>query len=230
MKVHSLLACAALSVSLPAAARQVEFCSLPDGYGTAAVTLEISGGDDGAACLTFRHERAPDSSLVGVYIECDLDSPFLEDTVVINGEGVEFQAGGNPDELPGGGALHPPFVTNVYFTAAPPAPKNGVQPGELVALCFCMPDGMDSDDLERALADGSMRIGLRILVGTRSGSFISRRCNADFNCDWALDVNDFAAFQRAWLGGDHDADFDQDGDLDVRDFIAFRAAFDTCGS
>ncbi len=50
-------------------------------------------------------------------------------------------------------------------------------------------------------------------------------CPADFNCDGAVTVADFEAFQAAWDARDISADFDYSGTVDETDLADFVAAF-----
>jgi len=51
---------------------------------------------------------------------------------------------------------------------------------------------------------------------------------ADFDEDGDLDVDDFVAFQAAFLAGNADADIDDNGVLNILDFIAFAHEFAVC--
>ncbi|MDX2117118.1 MAG: GC-type dockerin domain-anchored protein [Planctomycetota bacterium] len=52
-------------------------------------------------------------------------------------------------------------------------------------------------------------------------------CAADFNCDGAIDMNDFDDFVTDFESGAFEADVDGDGFLTFEDFDAFVRAFDS---
>jgi len=51
---------------------------------------------------------------------------------------------------------------------------------------------------------------------------------ADFNEDGIVDINDFIAFQGAFVAGNPDADIDGNGVLNILDWIAFATAVKNC--
>lgn len=56
-------------------------------------------------------------------------------------------------------------------------------------------------------------------------TMVIEACPADINADGKLTVQDFGAFQSAFVLGDLRSDFDTDGALTVTDFGAFQTAF-----
>lgn len=51
------------------------------------------------------------------------------------------------------------------------------------------------------------------------------QCRADYNCDDALTIADFAAFQASFVAAEPKADMNGDGNLTIADFGAFQSAF-----
>ncbi len=51
------------------------------------------------------------------------------------------------------------------------------------------------------------------------------QCRADYNCDDALTIADFGAFQTGFVSGEPKADMTGDGNLTIADFGAFQTAF-----
>jgi hypothetical protein len=77
---------------------------------------------------------------------------------------VEFSHSASPSQLPGGGALDPPFVSGWGFTADSdwPVVRMGVNPGESLGFVFLVRPHETFADVIESLADGSLRIGLKV--------------------------------------------------------------------
>jgi hypothetical protein len=97
-----------------------------------------------------------------VYIDGSPAAFGTQDTASFNSSvsspGVKFVDGGSPPDLPGGSEIG--FTTDILFTATPPPPKNGMDPGEVAYFDFV---GADYHAVLGGLFDGSARIGLHIL-------------------------------------------------------------------
>lgn len=77
-------------------------------------------------------------------------------TVIASSTGVAFESN-NAANLPGSKAVD--FVVESAFTAVPPPPKNGLDPGDYVTFLF---SGTDYDSLLVALSSGQVWVGLHI--------------------------------------------------------------------
>jgi hypothetical protein len=58
-----------------------------------------------------------------------------------------------------------------------------------------------------------------------AGFAIRAKCAADVNCDGAVDVLDFVAFQELWQAQDPGADCDVSGSFDILDFVCYQNLF-----
>jgi hypothetical protein len=203
------------------------FCESGGGSSGAAASMVVTE-EDGGVSLVITNEGGEDASIVGVYFD-DRQS-VLTDGVIVNGDGVVFEEGGSPADLPGGNKLAPPFETSIFFTADPNAPDGGISADEQLELQFDLGEGFTFDDLLEQLASGELRIGLNANAGPGSGTLIVQRCRADFNCDSAVDLFDFLAFTNAFNKGETSADFTGEGTLDLFDFLMFVNEFNACAA
>lgn len=89
-------------------------------------------------------------------------SPLLSSTptfnAAISSSGIDFQFGGAPPNLPGGNEIG--FSADSKFTATPPPPKNGLNPGEFAYFDFA---GSDYNSVVNGLYNDSVRIGAHVL-------------------------------------------------------------------
>jgi Tol biopolymer transport system component len=126
--------------------------------------------------LTLLNEGGPNAAVVGLYF--DDQAGVLGDAEIIDGNGVEFDLGGSPPELPEGQTLNPPFHTDLYLTAAPPPPHSGVNPGEQLKLRLSLRKGGYKGLLDE-LMHGRVRVGIRAIGGPGAADMILRGCAAD---------------------------------------------------
>jgi hypothetical protein len=78
--------------------------------------------------------------------------------------GVDFSVLADPEDLPAGELLSPPFVTTEGFSADadPPSRHNGVEPNESLGIIFDLYAGMDYTDVISDLDSGALRVGLKV--------------------------------------------------------------------
>jgi hypothetical protein len=87
----------------------------------------------------------------------------------ISSSGVEFVFGGSPTDLPGGSEIG--FVADSNFTATPPPPKNGLNPGEFAYFDFA---GSNYNTVYNGLVNGQVRFGVHVLqVGPKGEDSLS---------------------------------------------------------
>jgi hypothetical protein len=113
--------------------------------------------------FTFRNVGPTFSAITDVYFT---DGPLRARTGIVDGHGVIFAGGAHPDYLPGGSSLESPFAANRALSAhAVLLPMvTGVNPGEQLGVRFRLKNGNDWQDVVDAIADGSLRIGVRATV------------------------------------------------------------------
>ncbi|UCG48193.1 MAG: hypothetical protein JSU94_00145 [Phycisphaerales bacterium] len=76
---------------------------------------------------------------------------------------VDFEPGGSPIDLPGGGTLTPPFDSDLNASSVPPPSKNGVDPGESVEIVLSLVGGKTYYDTITALNTlTDLRVGLHV--------------------------------------------------------------------
>ena len=137
------------------------------GIGEAQLFMELGDPVDNQVRLTFSNTGPQASSITQVYFDDGglLSFASIDDSLV----GVEFSQGANPPELPAGNTVAPTFTTaaGLSFGSDPPAPANGVNPGEWVALTFNI-DPLT--DLQEQIALGVLRIGIHVQAIGAGGS------------------------------------------------------------
>jgi hypothetical protein len=118
--------------------------------------------------FTFRNTGPETCSLTDVYYD---DGALLGIADLIDAddgtggdEGVDFSQYADPEELPAGSQLWPPFVTTEGFSADsdPPATHNGVEPNESLGIIFDLQFGLGYADVLDSLTWGTLRIGLKV--------------------------------------------------------------------
>ncbi len=118
--------------------------------------------DEGAlARFEFHNDSSFDSTITHIYFDVGslssisgFDSPA----------GVSFSAGASPPNLPSGNTVVPPFMTTPGLSARAdnPAPQNGVNPTEWVAILMVMNGGTTVADINNELISGDLRVGVHI--------------------------------------------------------------------
>jgi hypothetical protein len=131
--------------------------------GEAQFSATIADEGGGQVSITFANSGPEPSIIADVYIDDDA-SVFTSIASVENGTGVLFAVGAAPPDLPGGNTVIPPFAATAGLTADAEAPTgtggNGVDPGESFALILNLAAGMTFADVEAAIADGTLRLGI----------------------------------------------------------------------
>ena len=116
----------------------------------------------GQARVELYNGSSVNSTIAEIYF--DDSGGVLSEIADIVGPGTSFSEGGSPGHLPAGNDLSPAFQTPADFMASAdnPAPTNGVNPGEDVAIlfevngCVC--------HVVKDLEDGTLRIGLHVIA------------------------------------------------------------------
>lgn len=159
----SLALCLGLCAAAPAAATSFSFhCISGDGGGACAIPadqlwVDVEAQGEDQIAFTFHNESESRSPIGVLYFE-DENGLLASLVSVIDGDGVDFEAGGSPRELPSGTVEG--FETDWIFAARSPKPRNGVAPGEEVTIVFALAEGASFADLVAAMEAGTLRVGL----------------------------------------------------------------------
>lgn len=87
----------------------------------------------------------------------------------ISSSGIEFEFGRAPTDMPGGNEIG--FSADSNFTATPPPPKNGLNPGEFAYFDFT---GAEFNKVIGGVYNGSVRFGVHVLqVGSNGQDSVS---------------------------------------------------------
>ena len=98
----------------------------------------------------------------------DASSTFLTNSPTFNSgissSGIAFELGRAPRDLPGGNQIG--FSADSNFTASPPPPKNGLNPGEFAYFDFA---GANYNKVVQGINTGQVRFGVHVLQVGRNG-------------------------------------------------------------
>lgn len=128
--------------------------------------------------ITFTNAVGTDSSISEIYID---DGTIVGQSAVLNSLGgfTQFTGGGaSPVNLPGGNTLVPAFVATSIFSAdAQGNPSRGVDTStDILGIAYTLFPGLDLADVQAALYDGSLRIGVHVRsigAGGQSDAFVN---------------------------------------------------------
>jgi beta-lactam-binding protein with PASTA domain len=136
--------------------------------GEAQLLVDIAPYDAGRVLFTFRNTGPEVCAITDAYFD---DGSLLRIASIIDADdgaggdaGVDFTELANPDDLPAGTYLTPPFFTTEGFSADsdPPAAQNGVDPNESLGIVFELFAGTDYDSVLNDLVSGELRIGIKV--------------------------------------------------------------------
>jgi hypothetical protein len=132
------------------------------------VDVTDSGSD---VVFTFRNTGPEQSAIANIYFDDNGVPKTLQALeAIINGTGVNFVAGGNPSDIPGGNDPAFNFTADFTTSASAPPPRNGVNPGEQVGFRFSLFQGITFDDVIADLNNGSLRLGMHVIGFASGGS------------------------------------------------------------
>jgi hypothetical protein len=111
----------------------------------------------------FHNESLIDCSMARIYFQ---GGAFFGIADIIDGPGTSFGQPATPAHLPAGNLLEPPFVTTheLSFDSDPPAPQNGINPGEWVMTTFDLINSGTFQSVVDELNTGALRIGVHIIA------------------------------------------------------------------
>lgn len=120
----------------------------------------IADAGGGQVRITFSNVAGGSGVIGQVYIDDGAGSLAAVAVDAASNVGtVNFSLGATPPNLPSGNTLSPAFVADFAFGANAPAPTNGVNGGETLALLATLSGGVTYADFEEALAGGDLRLG-----------------------------------------------------------------------
>jgi hypothetical protein len=169
-----------LFVTLPGAAHALSFDCITGNStsdcaaGETQLSLSLSDAGNGQVLFTLTNEGSEALSVANIYF--DDASSVLEGIASIDGSsGVSFSEGGSPPVLPGGNSPAYSFDPSFRARANNPAPRNGVNPGESLAILFDLAGMTTFADVLAAMADGdthhaNLRVGLHVIAFESGGS------------------------------------------------------------
>jgi len=185
MRGKSLLAGVAV-LGLFAVAANAELYSFTEITSNSAIDLsgqlqmEVTAVGATQVKFRFTNNVGLASSITDVYFD---DGTLLGIASIGSSSGVAFSQLASPGDLPGGGAISPPFVTSAGFSADsdPPTASNGVNAStEWVDIIFDLQVGQDFQSVIDALAldpntAGALRVGLHMqaLSDGQSESYVN---------------------------------------------------------
>jgi len=133
---------------------------------TVDVFSPTSGGETrgtpNLVSFLFTNSGSVQSTITNIFFD---DGTLLGISQINNGEGVNFERGSKPGDLPGGEDLDPPFEATVDFNISSSTPQliaNGIDPGESLEIVFELINDKTFDDTIQALITGELRIGLHV--------------------------------------------------------------------
>jgi len=145
----------------PASATSVSFECLSSSskcaVGEDQLSVEVLAAAPGQ--VSFRLSNEGDEPLTASQVFFDDVAGVLGDLLsVLAGTGVDFAAGGKPDNLKGGQKID--FEADAFASATKPAKENGVNPGEDVLIVFALAGTHTFEDVIAALESASLRVGV----------------------------------------------------------------------
>ena len=164
-------------LATPVAARAFGFTCVSGGgtdctVGEAQLVLDVDTAGAGQVAFDLSNTGPTFFSAAQVFFDDALG--LLASLVsVIDGSGVNFEAGGSPADLPGGTTIG--FTADHHASATSPAPRRGVNPGESVRIVFSLAVGTTLGDVLAALGSGELRVGVHAIgfADRGSRSFVS---------------------------------------------------------
>ena len=126
--------------------------------------------------FTFTNSGPDDASITDIYFDDDAGALLAIASFIETGD-VDFGVNASPPGLPAGNNASPAFddTGGISADSDPPVQPNGVNPTESLTIIADLAAGISFADVEAALANGSLRIGIHV-QGFQTGgseSFVS---------------------------------------------------------
>jgi hypothetical protein len=126
--------------------------------GTSQLSGTLENLEGGVVRLTLFNDGSEDLVVASLYLE----SSYLAGLTIGDTEGTKFSLGGAPPQLPGASQS---FDIDLYATADPAPPENGIGPGESGIFDLVLADGATPGDLFSEL-----RVGVHVIAFESGGS------------------------------------------------------------
>lgn len=135
--------------------------------GTNQLSMTLTQGS-GFVDFRFSNTGLRASSITDIYWDWSDGEALFDSSVgtITSSNGVSFNWGANPDNLPSGRSLTPRFSADLGADSNSPTQQNGVNPGEWVSFRFLT--GVTSTATD--LLNGDLRIGLHVQGFSNGGS------------------------------------------------------------
>ena len=127
--------------------------------GEIQLSVDITGVNNDIARFTFANAGPADSVIAQIYFE-DTDGLMNFNSFDTFESGVYFEQITGSLNLPGGNQSFVNFTESYGFAAKPPAPRNGIGPGESLAILFDL-ETADCNELISSIEQGQLRIGIQ---------------------------------------------------------------------
>ncbi|MHC4478183.1 MAG: InlB B-repeat-containing protein, partial [Planctomycetota bacterium] len=149
--------------------------------GEAQLFVDVAAYDANQTIFTFRNTGPEACTITDVYFD---DGALLRIASLVDADegtggdpNVDFSELAEPDDLPGGTLLSPPFITTEGFSADadPPPAQMGVDPNESLGIIFELVADKSYTDVLGDLASRELRIGIHVqnFDYGRSESFVN---------------------------------------------------------
>jgi hypothetical protein len=137
------------------------------GIGEEQFAVDVSQQGPDEVLFTFSNTGVDPSSITHVYFSDSGMVRLFTISQINSGAGTAFSNPADPQDLPGGDTLVPPFETTfrdeMYFSADSDEPDtidNGVSPGESFSIAFTLDASATYADVLLGLDLGTLRIGV----------------------------------------------------------------------
>ncbi len=176
MKMNTTIKTAAVALALglssSAFAVSYSFSKITNNGGndlSGQLAVDVTNPGGGKVDFKFTNDGSIASVIAQIYFDNtggtlgSMITPFVD-----SGNGVSFDSGANPGNLPSGNTLNPDFVATVAASADNPAPSKGINNGNVdwLTITFNLATSKTYQDVLDALNLGpnadSLRIGLHV--------------------------------------------------------------------
>lgn len=141
--------------------------------GESQMSLTVLDSGGGFVTFEFSNSGPAASSITDIYFDDSVD-PALFSTSISSiddsGAGVSFSELAAPGNLPGGSMIGFSATKGLTADSDPPVSINGINPGETVGVTLELANGHAFSDVNSALADGSLRVGIHVQAFADGGS------------------------------------------------------------
>lgn len=178
---------AGLFMAQGASAVLYDFYKIPSSGGASQdlhgqLTVDVTGKTEGTkefVTFLFKNNVGIASSITDIYFDGEYFK-VRSLPVLIASDGVRFEVGASPPNLPGGNTLDPKFKADfgLQSRSGPPGTSaNGINTkDEFLSATYELKSGFDLDKILASLDKGDLRIGLHVQsigTGSKSDSYVN---------------------------------------------------------